>query len=61
MTIVQRGFAVLPDRLPADPTTRLSISLCQHDLVGDNEETLPKNRSEEKRWSSAVRRDYRSG
>ncbi len=43
-------------RFSEDVDLTYDIRALAPDLVGDNEEALPKTRSEEKRWSSEVRR-----
>ncbi len=43
-------------RFSEDVDLTYDIRALAPDLVGDNEEALPKSRSEEKRWSSEVRR-----
>jgi len=43
-------------RFSEDVDLTYDIRALAPDLVGDNEEALPKNRSEEKRWSGEVRR-----
>ncbi len=42
-------------RFSEDVDVTYDIRALAHDLVGENEEALPENRSEEKRWSSEVR------
>ncbi|MEH7906252.1 nucleotidyl transferase AbiEii/AbiGii toxin family protein [Rhizobium laguerreae] len=43
-------------RFSEDVDLTYDIRTLAHDLVGENEEALPKTRSEEKRWSSEVRK-----
>jgi hypothetical protein len=43
-------------RFSEDVDLTYDIRALAHDLVGENEEALPKTRSEEKRWSSEVRK-----
>ncbi len=43
-------------RFSEDVDLTYDIRELAHDLVGENEEALPKSRSEEKRWSSEVRK-----
>ncbi len=43
-------------RFSEDVDLTYDIRKLAHDLVGDNEEALPKTKSEEKRWSSEVRK-----
>ncbi|MBY3312537.1 nucleotidyl transferase AbiEii/AbiGii toxin family protein (plasmid) [Rhizobium leguminosarum] len=43
-------------RFSEDVDLTYDIRALAHDLVGQNEEALPKTRSEEKRWSSEVRK-----
>lgn len=47
-------------RFSEDVDLTYDIRALAHDLVGENEEALPKSRSEEKRWSSEVRKRCRS-
>ncbi|MBY3425123.1 nucleotidyl transferase AbiEii/AbiGii toxin family protein [Rhizobium laguerreae] len=43
-------------RFSEDVYLTYDIRTLAHDLVGENEQALPKTRSEEKRWSSEVRK-----
>lgn len=43
-------------RFSEDVDLTYDIRTLAHDLVGENEEALPKTKSEEKRWSSEVRK-----
>ncbi|MBY3122954.1 nucleotidyl transferase AbiEii/AbiGii toxin family protein [Rhizobium laguerreae] len=43
-------------RFSEDVDLTYDIRTLAHDLVGENEQALPKTRSEEKRWSSEVRK-----
>ena len=43
-------------RFSEDIDLTYDIRALAHDLVGENEEALPKTKSEEKRWSSEVRK-----
>jgi hypothetical protein len=43
-------------RFSEDVDLTYDIRALAHDLLGENEEALPKSRSEEKRWSSEVRK-----
>jgi hypothetical protein len=43
-------------RFSEDVDLTYDIRALAHDLVGENEEALPKTKSEEKRWSSEVRK-----
>jgi Nucleotidyl transferase AbiEii toxin, Type IV TA system len=54
-TSLSKAYGVIR-RFSEDVDLTYDIRALAPDLVGDNGEALPKNRSEEKRWSSEVRR-----
>jgi len=54
-TSLSKAYRVIR-RFSEDVDLTYDIRAIAPDLVGDNDEALPKTRSEEKRWSSEVRR-----
>jgi hypothetical protein len=54
-TSLSKAYKVIR-RFSEDVDLTYDIRAIAPDLVGDNDEALPKTRSEEKRWSSEVRR-----
>lgn len=53
-TSLSKAYGVIR-RFSEDVDLTYDIRVLAPDLVGDNDEALPKTRSEEKRWTSAVR------
>jgi hypothetical protein len=53
-TSLSKAYGVIR-RFSEDVDLTYDIRAIAPDLVGENDEALPKNRSEEKRWSKAVR------